>query len=122
MPHGARPPGAGKAGCESRPYQCTQDDTPRTLGVERQPEAFQRFTPDEAELPIREPGHPRGANPIADAILGGAVTRRAGTHKWCPPRAAVRQRPAAVAFASRETSQPRAYLGAAKARSVIERR
>src|SRR5262245_48976331 len=65
MPHRARPPGAGKAGCESRPYQCTQDDTPRTLGVERQPEAFQRFIPDEAELPIREPGHPRGANPIA---------------------------------------------------------
>jgi hypothetical protein len=121
MPHGARAPGAGKADCESRPYQSTHDETPRTPGAERQPEAFQGFTPTQSRASDPAARSSPGANPIADAILGAAVTRRPGT-KSCPRRAAARQRPAAVAFASRENIASTGLPRAAKARSVIERR
>jgi hypothetical protein len=113
MPHGARPPGTGKADCESRPYQCTHDQTPRTLAAERQPEAFQRFTPTQSRE--SDPGSQvvSGCESDRGCYIGRSGDSSAG-HKSCPRRAAARQRPAAVAFASRETSQARAYLGLPK--------
>src|SRR5262245_43300243 len=86
-------PAQERAGCESRPFQCTDGQTPRTLGAERQAEAFRGFTPAQSRVP--EPGAKSspGANPIADAILGAAVTRRPGTNgvPGGPPRGSVRQ-------------------------------
>src|SRR5262245_48707409 len=85
---------------------------PGTFRTERRPEAFQRVSPTQAWLPIREPGrlHVR----IRPRMLYWDSGDSLAGHKIVPRRAAARQRPAAVAFASRETSQARAYLGLPK--------
>src|SRR5262249_8417250 len=75
------------------------------------PRLFNDLPPNKTGLPIQGPGSSWGANPIADAILRGAAPP--GGHTLCP-RAAARQRPAAVAFASHETLQARVYLGLPK--------
>lgn len=113
MPHGTRRPGTGKATARAAPINALITRHPRRFRAKRRPEAFQRVSPTQSLAPDPGAKPSPGANPTADAILGVAVTRWLGT-KSCPRRAAARQRPAVVAFASRETSQARAYLGLPK--------